>query len=272
MRMKLLIVSTLILMIFLFGGCDSSRGSSEISSIAPSSSSSISNMSEQEIGDNGTSLPASSSNVALDQSGPSISSSSQQESTNSIMENESYWIEQAEFLAKRLIEYSFSVHELDGIENAQIGKETIEHFVYSFSFWKDEPNDAYLQLVSPARSSDGYFCVLPQDGLSQAIRQCFGQDVSVSDFPKYDPVEKCLYIPVEIGSYHQFEIKEITSELIQEQSIQITALITGDTSFPEPETYGEYQMIFSVIQDADQSYLRFESFVPKQEDVPHPLQ
>lgn len=262
MRMKFLIVSTLILMIFLFGGCDSSRGSSEISSNDLSSSSSISNVFEQGTGDNGASLPAVSSNVALEQSGPSASVPSWQESANSMLESDSYWIEQAEFLAKRLIEYSFSVNELDGIENAQISKETIEHFVYSFSFWKDEPNDTYVQVVSPARSSDDYFCILPQEGLQQVIRQCFGQDVSISDFNKYDPVEKCLYIPIEIGSYHPFEIKEIVSEFIQNQSVQITALITGNTSFPEPKVYGEYQMIFSVVQDADQSYLRFESFMP----------
>lgn len=144
MRMKFLIVSTLILMIFLFGGCDSSRGSSEISSNDLSSSSSISNVFEQGTGDNGASLPAVSSNVALEQSGPSASVPSWQESANSMLESDSYWIEQAEFLAKRLIEYSFSVNELDGIENAQISKETIEHFVYSFSFWKDEPNDTYV--------------------------------------------------------------------------------------------------------------------------------
>lgn len=178
-------------------------------------------------------------------------------------EEQAYWLRQAELLAKRLAERSFSQEEL-GRSREQLDPAVLERFAYSLAFLQEDPDEAYLLAAAPELSADGRTCRLPYDRLCEVLRHCFGcsdEEIAKIEFSHYDPAENCLVTPLEVGHYEYFSITGMEAAFTGEDTIQLQLALWGGLYWPDPVDHGRYCMTLRLKKEDGQAYLQFESLL-----------
>lgn len=178
-------------------------------------------------------------------------------------EEQAWWLRQAELLAKRLVEYSFSQDQL-GSRREQLDPLVLERFANSMSFLPAELDEAYLLAAEPEFTADGTTCRLPYDRLCEVLRHCFGwsdDEIAKIEFDHHDPAENCLVVPLEVGRYGYFSITEMDAAFAEEDTIQLYLTLWGGLGWPDPVDHGRHCLTLRLKEEDGQPFLQFESLL-----------